>query len=113
MSLEYRLCAAWNTGRGYTTHGQRIAVWEVWAKRPDHERELIAYHMEDYDRTLSYDFMPMDQLRRPMPMEVRSYVMECYDFNKRETALYANEGYRHHIAMPTDKEFAKWSPVYL
>ena len=68
---------AFNTGRHYTTHGQRIA-----ATRLASGRVLFV----DYDRDLDYVTV------EPVPL-TRQAVMSCYDANDTESSYSAIPDY--------------------
>lgn len=71
-SLSLR--TTFNTGRGYTHEGQRIAIWLV---QYDGAR---AWAMRDYDRGIDYVFEFEDVQNE---RQLRNYVMTCYDHHRR------------------------------
>lgn len=68
------LHTAFNTGRGYTNEGQRIAVWLV-----EYEGAK-AWAMRDFDRGIDYVFEFEDVQNE---RQLRNYVMTCYDHHRR------------------------------
>lgn len=72
MKVELIFKDAWNTGRQYSGHGQRIAVYEVVV-----DGEVKALFMCDLDRSLEYYFdLPYSMV------ELRNHVMTRYDQNE-------------------------------
>jgi hypothetical protein len=122
LAVQFEFVCAWNTGRLYTEKGQRISVWRVWA-----DGTARAYYMIDIDRKVDYYFkLPGDLVYDNSVRELRSYVMECYDFvsDKRKNCVtwvhqFANgvEGVYEakteaEVAAYNDIQYPKWSPVY-
>lgn len=64
-----KLLGSWNTGRGYSGKGQRIAVWDA-------ETHLV---MTDYDHGITYALNREEFTDR---FDLIAYVMFAYDHNK-------------------------------
>jgi hypothetical protein len=84
MKVEFIFKDAWNTGRQYSEHGQRIAVYEAVA-----DGEAKALFMLDLDRHLDYFYdLPYS------PVELRSHVMTRYDHNEALTTVWGTQWYQ-------------------
>lgn len=104
---------AWNTGRPYTEHGQRIVVWSVFDidEEPTKDTVALAFLMRDADRGIDYFFGGRKDL---FPFEsLREYVMHCYDKNRCHLD-YSSELYT--LGKPPIGNLdgiPTWAPIYL
>lgn len=117
LATQFDFICAFNTGRGYSAHGQRIVVFGVVV-----DGALRAYYMNDVDRGVCYYFKPLDESIGWDMNEVRSYVMHAYDLDLNKVYgytlsddLYAAEHETQNVmeALIGELTFTKWSPIYL
>jgi hypothetical protein len=78
--VSARLLATWNTGRGYTAAGQRIAVWDL--ELNDGRRALLMY---DYDREVDYILFHEEF---ETDYDLRQHVMYSYDYHRNVSKDY-------------------------